>query len=213
MYNSFVNGNGKKVFAAAFSILFLAAALSSYIAAEKKCAVTSGDTLLRRENLLERDNNWKKIDTAYFEIYVRPDANLKSMEKKLKKRTFFFSAKPTPSYIKDYEEKIAYRTDIIFNKAKQLLGMAPRCKDIKIFVFRDGKELGDEYYYIFGEKRKYQAFYIHKFRTIYTTEADISDSVLAHEMGHVIVDHYFVVRPPEKVREMLSIYVDEHLED
>ncbi|MCK9554455.1 hypothetical protein M0R36_01345 [bacterium] len=212
MRNDILNKNSK-FYPAVFAVLFFAVIVSSFLMAEKKCIISSGDTLLRQENLLERDKDWKQIDSAYFTIYVRPDANLKSMEKKLRKRSFFFSAKPTPSYLKDYEEKIAYRTDIIFNKAKQLLGMAPRCKDIKIVVFRNSRELGEEYYYIFGEKRKYQAFYIHKFRTIYTTEADISDSVLVHEMGHVIVDHYFIVRPPEKIREMLSIYVDEHLED
>ncbi len=212
MRNSILNKNSK-FYPAVFAAFLFAVIVSSFLAAERKCIISSGDTLLRQENLLERDQDWKKIDSAYFTIYMRPDADLKSMEKKLRKRSFFFSAKPAPSYLKDYEEKIAYRTDIIFNKAKQLLGMAPRCKDIKIVVFRNSRELGDEYYYIFGEKRKYQAFYIHKFRTIYTTEADISDSVLAHEMGHVIVDHYFIVRPPEKIREMLSIYVDEHLED
>jgi Zn-dependent peptidase ImmA (M78 family) len=37
--------------------------------------------------------------------------------------------------------------------------------------------------------------------------------VIAHELGHAVCDHYFLVIPPEKVREMLASYVDAHLEE
>jgi predicted Zn-dependent protease len=47
--------------------------------------------------------------------------------------------------------------------------------------------------------------------TIYTSEQDISDSVIAHEIGHAVVDHFFTVKPPEKIGEMLAQYVDVHL--
>ena len=36
-------------------------------------------------------------------------------------------------------------------------------------------------------------------------------NIIAHEMGHAIVDHYFAAIPPEKIRELLASYVDLHL--
>ena len=41
---------------------------------------------------------------------------------------------------------------------------------------------------------------------------DISDSVMAHEMAHAVIDNYFNVIPPEKTAELLATYVDSHLE-
>jgi Zn-dependent peptidase ImmA (M78 family) len=86
-------------------------------------------------------------------------------------------------------------------------------KGLKIKIFRDREELNNEYYKIFMQRADLKSFYIHKYRTIYTCETDISDSVIAHELGHAVCDHYFLVIPPEKVREMLASYVDAHLEE
>jgi len=103
--------------------------------------------------------------------------------------------------------------DLLFERAKEILDMHPRIKKIKVRIFKNRKELNKEYRRIFKENKSLISFYIYKYNTIYTTESDISDSVIAHEMGHAIVDHYFAVRPPEKVRELLAQYVDLHLED
>jgi hypothetical protein len=84
---------------------------------------------------------------------------------------------------------------------------------IKIKIFRTRKELNDEYSKIFAATEDIKSFYIYKYNTIYVSEEDISDSVIAHEMGHAIIDHYFSVIPPEKVRELLASYVDLHLAD
>jgi hypothetical protein len=32
--------------------------------------------------------------------------------------------------------------------------------------------------------------------------------ILAHEMGHAVIDHYFVIKPPPKIAELLCHYVD-----
>ena len=65
---------------------------------------------------------------------------------------------------------------------------------------------------IFGKPGDFKAFYVYKYNTIYTSESDIEDSVIIHEMAHAIIDHYFSVIPPETVGEVLAAYVDAHLE-
>ena len=161
------------------------------------------------------DEGWKFFDSAYFTVEYSPSVNLKKVEKKLRKRGIFFipGTNPKISSLETTEDKIAYRLDILFGKAKDVLDMRPRIKKIKIKIFKNQNDLDQGYYGIFKESRHYKSFYVYRYNTIYTCEDNISDSVMAHEMGHAIVDHYFVVRPPEDVRELLAQYVDLHLED
>ena len=65
----------------------------------------------------------------------------------------------------------------------------------------------------YGQGTEADSFYIFEENTIYATVKDISESVLVHEMAHCIIDHYFRVRPPRKIEELLAMHVDAHLRD
>jgi hypothetical protein len=160
----------------------------------------------------ELSEGWRYIESDYFKILCSPNVDIKRVERKIRKR-YFFSKRPKLSSVASAEERLAYRMDAIFDRAKEILDMRPHNPGITIKIFKNRRELNEEYYSIFKEKRNIISFYIYKHNTIYTNEADISDSVIAHEMGHAIVDHYFAVRPPETVRELLSEYVNAHLDD
>jgi hypothetical protein len=157
--------------------------------------------------------SWNKIDSYYCAFYYSPGANLKKMARRLKKRYFYVSGGGQRRDNASVEEGIAARLDALFIRAREILDMKPETGRLKVKVFRNRVELDDEYEKVFGTRPDYKSFYIFAFNTIYTSEEDISDSILVHEMGHAIVDHYFKVIPPEKVRELLAAYVDLHLED
>src|SRR3989338_1238086 len=150
-------------------------------------------------------SDWKAIDDRYLTIYCRPDANLNRMERQLRRRTFFFGRRPHESEL-PIEDRIAYRIEFLFNRVKDILDMRPRIEKINIRIFGDRGELNDVYFKIFGAKEDIKSFYVHKYRTIYISERDISDSIVAHEMAHAVVDHYFEVIPPQKVSEVLASY-------
>lgn len=156
---------------------------------------------------------WSTIESNYFTINYRPEASLKAIDRKLRKRLFDLAGTLTQSTSNNPSRRIARRLDGLLKRVKDILGMQPRNMHMNVYIFKNRKELIDEHQKIFGERKNLKSFYIYKYNTIYTTESDISDSVIAHEMGHAVVDHYFVVRPPERVREILATYVDLHLED
>ena len=54
---------------------------------------------------------------------------------------------------------------------------------------------------------------VFKINTLFTSEEKVSANVLAHEIAHCIVDHYFSVIPPTKVAEMIAQYADAHIRD
>lgn len=157
--------------------------------------------------------DWRKIETVYTDLFFRPEVNLKAVERQLRERAFTVIGIPKLDKSAGIEEKVAYRVDLIFKRAKQILDMEPMGMRVKIKIFKTRDELDKEYSLIFAEEAGYKSFYVFKFDTIYTSEEDISDSILAHEMAHSIVDHYFLVMPPPKIKEMLASYVDLHLDE
>ena len=91
--------------------------------------------------------------------------------------------------------------------------MYPPGIHVTIRVAKDNSQISAEHAARYGFGTDAIAFYIFENNTIYATAREISESVLAHEMGHCILDHYFGIRPPRKIEEMLAMYVDEHLQD
>ena len=91
--------------------------------------------------------------------------------------------------------------------------MYPPNFKLAIKIFKDDDALALAYFRMMGAHQHYQAFYIYQYRTIYTSEYTISDSVMSHEMAHAVIDNYFSANPPPKVAEILATYVDVHLEE
>ncbi|UCG34734.1 MAG: hypothetical protein JSW17_04370 [Candidatus Omnitrophota bacterium] len=160
-----------------------------------------------------QERNFVSIETNNFTIYYEPDVNLKRVYRKLRARRFYLDAGSKPSALSGFDEKIAYRMNLIFEKVKQVLGMYPIGVEFNIKIFKDPKMVYDKYFKISKKNEKVRSFYVHAHRTVYISEATISDSVMAHEMAHAIVNFYFIIKPPETVSEMMAIYVDSHLED
>ena len=159
------------------------------------------------------ERQWFTIRSGYFNIYCDQDVNLKVVANRLSRRGLFEAGVYDPNPASAPSEKIAYMMDRLLKRAKEILDMWPEKMDLKVKIFKDREALNNEYNKIFGTTPDYSSFYIYKYDTIYTSEEDISDSVIAHEMGHAIIDHYFSKVPPAKISELMASYVDLHLED
>ncbi|MDD5165856.1 MAG: hypothetical protein PHQ57_00495 [Candidatus Omnitrophica bacterium] len=158
-------------------------------------------------------SSWFTIRSSYFTIYYEPGVNLKRVLSRISSRGIYTRFTPKPDSLADIEDRISYRMDLILERVKEVLDIYPSVTNIQIKIFKDRKGLQDEYYGITLRSAPMKSFYVHSYNTIYTNEYDISDSVIAHEMGHAMVDHYFQVVPSEKMGEMLATYVDIHLDE
>jgi hypothetical protein len=164
------------------------------------------------DSVLSEPGGWNAIESVYFTIYYRPGADLRTIAKRLTRRRLRLVSNKFPDDINIPPEKIAYRMDILLKKVEEILGMHPRRFHATVIIFRDSERLSDEYFRIFAAEADLRSFYVYKNETIYTTEKAISDSVMAHEMAHAVVDNYFAVRPPDAIKEILSCHVDEQLD-
>ncbi|MEW6101568.1 MAG: hypothetical protein AB1481_04665 [Candidatus Omnitrophota bacterium] len=167
----------------------------------------------QQDNGGKREIAWQEHRSGYLNIYFEPDADLKAIHKRLHRRLFYVNSPGKTPALADSREKIAYRLDRLLERVMEVLDMYPAERNLNIKVFKKRRELSEEYYRIFRKRANPKAFYVHKYRTIYASESDMTDTVIAHEMGHAVVDSYFRVIPPEKIGEMLANYVDMHLEE
>jgi hypothetical protein len=151
------------------------------------------------------------IASSYFTIYRSPGVNMEKVERRLDWSGWLFGGSREIGRAGGVEDRVAEKLDYLFKKVKDVLDMHPRVENVKIMIFKEREELDNEYYSLMGEQKSLKSFYIYKNNTIYTTEKDISKSVMAHEMGHAVINHFFVVRVPEEIAELLAIYVDTHL--
>ena len=91
--------------------------------------------------------------------------------------------------------------------------MRKRVKKTIIKIYPNQKQLRSVHTELVKVKDHPRAWYLFKLRTIYLNVRDLHEGILAHEMGHHIIDHYLGVRPPAASAEILCRYVDQHLHD
>ena len=153
------------------------------------------------------------IKSRYFLIYCDESVDMGSVSRKLNKRGLLASGTYGSDPGSGPSAELAYMLDGLLRRTKEVLGMFSKIPDLSVKIFKDREELDGEYFRIFGTREGYKSFYVHAYRTIYTSEESVSDSVIVHEMAHAVIDNYFSVVPPSKVAEVLASYVDLHLEE
>lgn len=111
------------------------------------------------------------------------------------------------------EDEVKNKIDIIIEKVEAILDMFPEDFKIKIVLLPSTQEVQKVYKVTAKRDSDLIAFYTPKGKTVYLAVSDIRIGVLAHELGHAIMDAYFVVAPPSKIHEVLAQFVETHLND
>jgi hypothetical protein len=154
---------------------------------------------------------WEDFNTSYFKVSVDGGVDLRRVERQLRRRLFL----PDRGGPQDAgaHAAVAFRLDAICEKAMDVLDMHPKMKRLEIRIFKSRGDLNTAYRMLTGNPGDIKAFHVNDCATIFTSEEDIGDSVMAHEIAHAIVDSQYNGIPPPKVGEMLASYVDMHISD
>ena len=152
---------------------------------------------------------WQRIDSRYCTMWLEPSLEAKMVNRKVK--TWMIRPKVRAPKAETPEGQLAAKCDTLFRRAQELLDMYPPGIHVTVKIARRREEIRSTHAAHYGFGTEAIAFYVFAHNTIYATGKDLSASVLAHEMAHCIIDHYFGIRPPRKIEEMLAMYVDAHL--
>lgn len=167
------------------------------------------------EAAYSEEEEWGVFSTKFCTVFYEKDVNLKTIARRVNLRfsDFYSPRKFTKKTDFSIEEILSEKFDAIFYKVEDILDMYPSRIQVTLNIYKDENGLDNAYEEIFNESNKASSFYIYKTNTIYTTEKVISEGILAHEMAHCIIDHYFVILPPKKIQEILAAYADVHLKN
>jgi len=158
---------------------------------------------------------WSIFSSRFCTVFYEEDVDLNRINRRINLRfaDFYNPRRYTKKVDFSIEDIFSEKLDAIFAKVEDILDMYPSRIQVIINIYKDQMGLDRAYEGIFHEPNTAKSFYIYKTNTIYTTERAISEAILAHEMAHCIIDHYFVILPPRKIQEMLAVYADVHLKN
>ncbi len=116
-----------------------------------------------------------------------------------------------PKDIQTLNDILKQKVDALFERAQEILDMRKQVAKVTIKVYPNQKALDAAYVALFREECLLRAWYIFEEKTVYINAEDVHEGMLAHEMGHHIIDHFLTVRPPATTAEILARYIDAHL--
>ena len=109
------------------------------------------------------------------------------------------------------EEEAMAKVDIIIEKAMVVLDMYPDNMHIIVVLLPRAADVARVYMENYGRKAEYIAYYSLSQKTIYLSVRNVNLEVIAHEVGHAVVDHFFTVRPPYNIHELLAQYTAKNI--
>jgi len=167
------------------------------------------------DSAYSQEKEWDVFSTRFCTVFYEEGVNLKTVQRRINLRfSDFYSPRRYREKVDlSMEDILSEKFDAIFGRVEDILDMYPSRVHVTINIYKGRDGLDAAYEEIFNEPNRATSFYIYKTNTIYTTERAISEKILAHEMAHCIIDHYFVILPPRKIQEMLAVYADVHLKD
>ena len=111
------------------------------------------------------------------------------------------------------EDEVMAKIDIIIEKAQVVLDMFPDNMHITVVLLPNAREVGRVYQQKYGRRANHIAYYSLSEDTIYISVNDTSLEVFSHEVGHAVVDHFFQVRPPYNIHELMAQFTSKHIQD
>ena len=177
-------------------------------------AASTASASVISDNVFSDGNDWTSVDSICCTIFFKDGVDLAAVNDKIDtyKIDYGLTEKPVREG-DDAKSEIAYKFDLISFKVEQILDMRPRDLHLDVRIYKGQKDIDRVYVEIFSERKGFMAYYIFKVDTLFTSQEEISANVLAHEIAHCVVDHYFSVIPPTKVAEMIAQYADAHIRE
>ncbi len=110
-------------------------------------------------------------------------------------------------------DEVIAKVNFIVEKVMVVLDMFPADLRFAIKIEPTEKEVQQNFYRIYHVQVNYVAFFSPSEDTVFYSVNNINLRVAAHEIGHVVVAHYFKVSPPQRIHELLAQFAEKHVTD
>lgn len=167
-----------------------------------------------REKLAAGQSPNEQFTYKRFTFEFDPGVNVKKINRKINLRKIpqFPGKEEKGLSSPDSRQQLGAKVNIIFNRVQNMLNMHPRkMKSLGFYAVKNQTAL-KPYFKKFGRGHT-RAFYHIKENRIYFAADKVDEYVLAHEIAHAVIAHYYMVSTPPNVQEILAIHCDTHLKD
>jgi hypothetical protein len=160
-----------------------------------------------------KKGKWKRLRTRLTIIHYHNVQDLFQFNEKIAYFPGDLGVKSlyAPKDAKGIQGILTKKVDALFQRAQQILDMPKRVARVNIRVYPSRKTLHAEFERLFKEPCQLRAWYLFEKKGIYLDVEDVHEGILAHEMGHHIIDHFFKARPPSATAEILARFIDANL--
>ena len=110
-------------------------------------------------------------------------------------------------------EEVSSKLDFIVEKVMQVLDMHLRELSFEIVIHESRQGVQASFQEIYKQEVGYIAFYSPSENVVFLSAEDADLRVVAHEIGHVVAEHYFQVSPPARIHEVMAQYAEKHVTD
>ena len=111
------------------------------------------------------------------------------------------------------EEEVTAKIDFIVGKVMTVLDMFPLPLKFYIVIRPDVQDVRSDFKRLYKMDVDYIAFYSPSRNKVFYSAADTRLGVVAHEIGHVVVENYFTVSPSQRVHEVMAQFAEQHIAD
>ncbi|MBU0480770.1 MAG: hypothetical protein KKG47_06695 [Proteobacteria bacterium] len=111
------------------------------------------------------------------------------------------------------QDEVAAKIDLVLEQVQLVLEMFPEKLRFEILLFSTAEEAREELFKRYRKKVNFISFYSRKENALYLAAQHSELKVVAHELGHVVVEHYFDRAPPVKIHEVMARYAVDHIAD
>lgn len=110
-------------------------------------------------------------------------------------------------------DEVMAKLETIIERVEVVLDMFPDNLNINVVLLPDQSDVSRMFLQKYGKKANHIAYYSLSEDTIYISVDDARLRVIAHEIGHAVVDHFFKVRPPYNIHELMAQFAEKHVDD
>lgn len=109
------------------------------------------------------------------------------------------------------QDEVKGKVDLVVEKIESVLEMFPDVLYFNMNVLETSGDVQKVYQTKYGRRVDHIAYYSLKEKTIYISTEDANLRVMAHEIGHVVIDHYYKTPTPSKIHEVLAQYAEKYV--
>ena len=108
-------------------------------------------------------------------------------------------------------DEVAAKIDIILEQVQVALEMVPAKLTFDLLLFSTARDAQQELFNRYRKKVDFISFYSRRENVLYLSAKHSKLRVVAHELAHVVVEHYFDRSPPAKIHEVMAQYAASHI--